>query len=125
MAQETSAGQGMERRRHERVDKKIDLRFGRWEDVTDVAIDRHGSLLDIGPGGLRFLTPEPVEIATQILLVLEFPGWRDDLQDWVQASTQSAIGVLKVIGMVVRCSSSTLEPGNYEVAVCFCGRVRK
>lgn len=125
MAQQTSTGHGMERRRHERVNKGIDLHFGSWQDVTDVAIDRQGSLIDIGAGGLRFLTAEPVEISSQILLVLEFPGWRDDLRDWVQAPDQSAIGVLKVIGMVVRCLPSTLAPNNHEVAVCFCGRVRK
>jgi len=125
MAQQTLAGQGMERRRHERVHKEIDLRFGPWEEVTDVAMDRQGSLLDIGAGGLRFLTREPVEIATQLLLVLEFPGWRDDPGDWVQSPDRPAIGVLKVIGMVVRCLPSSLEPGKYEVAVCFCGRVRK
>lgn len=124
MSQRSLAEHGMERRRHERVGKEIDLRFGIWRDVTDIALERQGSLLDISAGGLRFLTREPVEIASQLLMVLAFPGWRDDLLDWAQAENPAAIGVLKVIGMVVRCLDSSLAPGNYEVAVCFCGRVR-
>lgn len=125
MAQQSSAGQDMERRQYERLGKEIDLRFGPWQDVTDIGLERRGSLLDISAGGLRFLTREPVAIASQLLLVLAFPGWHDDQLDWVQARDPATIGVLKVIGMVVRCLASTLEPGNYEVAVCFCGRVRK
>jgi hypothetical protein len=116
---------GKERRRHERVHKMIDLRYGACDDFSEVAPNRQGTLLDIGGSGLRFMAEEAVEIATQLLLILEFPGWRDDQEEWVPSGDHSEIGVLRVMGTVVRCQASSLEPGKYEIAVCFCGRVKK
>ncbi len=123
--QEGGAEHFEERRQHERLPKDVDIHYGAFKDLSEIVIDQEGKLLDIGAGGICFLAKKHIEVATQIMLVLEFPGWQEGVADWQASSNDSDIGVLKVVGMVVRCLPSSLEPGLYEVGVCFCGRMKK
>lgn len=125
MALNESMEEGRERRRHERIPKEVNVHFGVFTDLTDINIDREGTLLDLGAGGVRILTQQYVEVASQIMLVLEFPGWAEGAFNWQVTADKSEIGVLKVVGMVIRCLPSSIEPGFYETAVCFCGRMKK
>ncbi len=125
MVLENNMEQFAEKRRYERLPKEVDIHFGMFQDLSEVVIDQEGRLLDIGVGGVRFLASEHVEVASQIMLILEFPGWQGGAVDWQVSSNESDIGVLKVLGMVVRCLPSSLDPDSYEVGVCFCGRMKK
>jgi len=114
-----------DRRCYARLHKTIEMRFGRFEDLSKFTADKSATVLDIGGGGLRFLSNESIDEGAQLMMVLEFPGWREWENEWAQSENLGDIGVLKVVGTTVRCSPSNLELGMYEVAVCFCGRVRR
>ena len=66
-----------------------------------------------------------VNETSQLMMILEFAGWQEGEIEWNCSGNGGDIGVLKVVGIVVRCIPSDQEPKKYEVAVCFCGRVKK
>ncbi len=57
-------------------------------------------------------------------MVMGFPGWIADDDEWQPSSKGSDVGTLKVIGEVVRVDPYTSQPGQNEVAVRFSGRIR-
>ncbi|MFA6498945.1 MAG: PilZ domain-containing protein, partial [Desulfurivibrionaceae bacterium] len=67
---------GEERRQEERVAKNLFVRFTRLEDLQDDVSYRDGKLLDISGGGLCFLAEEALPLGSQLVMVLEFPGWQ-------------------------------------------------
>ena len=113
-----------DRRLHNRVKKNCKLRFGSFWNLANISWKCEGDIIDIGGGGVRFLTGESVKQGTQLILVMGFPGWIADDDEWQPSSKGSDVGTLKVIGEVVRVDPYTSQPGQNEVAVRFSGRIR-
>lgn len=114
-----------ERRRHSRIRKDLKIRFGAlWSLAKSPSFDHEGDVIDVGGGGVRFVTSEPVSQGAQLILALGFPGWISDEDEWVESQDTSNIGVLKVIGEVVRVVPITTSEGRYDVAIRFSGRIR-
>ncbi|MEW6593707.1 MAG: PilZ domain-containing protein [Thermodesulfobacteriota bacterium] len=116
---------GRERRRYERLEKELAVRYCRLEHFGNSGPDSLGELLDIGGGGLCFLSPESIELGAQLVIVLEFPGWLAQGDHWVATKDDGDVGTLHVIGMVVWVAVSRKNPGGYDIGVQFSGIVRK
>lgn len=115
---------GGERRQEERVAKNLFVRFTRLEDFQADIPYREGQLLDISGGGLCFLTEESLPLGSQLVMVLEFPGWHAAANGkWIATKVEEDVGVLQVIGMVSWVAVSRSKPDRYETGVCFSGMV--
>jgi hypothetical protein len=80
--------------------------------------------LDISGGGLCFLVEESLPLGSQLLMVLEFPGWHAAANGkWIATKVEEDVGVLQVIGMVSWVAVSRSKPDRYETGVCFSGMV--
>jgi hypothetical protein len=113
-----------ERRQEERVDKNLFVRFTRLEDLQADIPYREGQLLDISGGGLCFLAEESMPLGSQLVMVLEFPGWHAAADGkWIATKAEEDVGVLQVIGMVSWVAISRTKPDRYETGVCFSGMV--
>ncbi len=114
-----------ERRREERVAKNLVVRFTRLEDLLSDIPYRDGQLLDISGGGLCFLTDDALPLGSQLVMVLEFPGWQAVADGkWLATKQEEDVGVLRAVGMVSWVAISRARPDKYETGVCFSGRVR-
>jgi len=117
-------GLGEERRQEERVAKDLFVRFTRLEDLTADVPCQEGQLLDISGGGLCFLAEESLPLGSQLVMVLEFPGWQTAADGkWIATKAEEDVGVLQVVGMVSWVAVSRARPGRYETGVCFSGMV--
>ena len=117
-------GSGEERRQEERVAKDLFVRFTRLEDLTADVPYQQGRLLDISGGGLCFLTEEAMPLGSQLVMILEFPGWHAAADGkWVATKMEKDVGVLQVVGMVSWVAVSRADPDRYETGVCFSGMV--
>ncbi|HSR37194.1 MAG TPA: PilZ domain-containing protein [Desulfurivibrionaceae bacterium] len=125
MEEANETGGGRERRRYERVEKDLAVRYCRLERFGSGALDGLGELLDIGGGGLCFLAEESIELGAQLVLMLEFPGWLADGDHWIATKNDDDVGTLHVIGMVVWVAVSRKNPAAYDIGVQFSGIVRK
>jgi len=115
---------GEERRQEERVGKNLFVRFTRLEDLKADVPYREGQLLDISGGGLCFLAEEAMPLGSQLVMVLEFPGWHAVADGkWIATKAEEDVGVLQVIGMVSWVAVSRTNPDRYETGVCFSGMV--
>lgn len=115
---------GGERRQEERVAKDLVVRFTRLEDLQADVPYREGQLLDISGGGLCFLGEESLPLGSQLVMVLEFPGWHAAANGkWIATKVEEDVGVLQVIGMVSWVAVSRSKPDRYETGVCFSGMV--
>jgi hypothetical protein len=113
-----------ERRQEERVAKDLFVRFTRLEDIQANVPYREAQLLDISGGGLCFLTEESLPLGSQLVMVLEFPGWHATANGkWIATKVEEDVGVLQVIGMVSWVAVSRSKPDCYETGVCFSGMV--
>ncbi|MFH1019220.1 MAG: PilZ domain-containing protein [Pseudomonadota bacterium] len=115
---------GEERRQEERVAKNLFVRFTRLEDLQSDVPSRDGQLLDLSGGGLCFLAEESLPLGSQLVMILEFPGWQAAADGkWIATKVEEDVGVLQVIGMVCWVAVSRSKPGCYETGVCFSGTV--
>lgn len=122
IAQEGCSGE--ERRQEERVAKDLVVRFTRLEDLHANVPYQEGQLLDISGGGLCFLAEEAMSLGSQLVMVLEFPGWHAAADGkWIATKVEEDVGVLRVVGMVSWVAISRAHPGRYETGVCFSGMV--
>ena len=116
---------GKERRQEERVAKDLVVRFTRLEDFSTEAPYQEGRLLDISGGGLCLLVEEAVPLGSQLVMILEFPGWHAAADGkWIATKVEEDVGVLRVVGMVSWVAISRAYPGRYETGVCFSGMVK-
>lgn len=115
---------GEERRQEERVAKDLFVRFTRLEDIQADIPYREGQLLDISGGGLCFLTEEALTLGSQLVMVLEFPGWLAAADGkWIATKVEEDVGVLRAVGMVSWVAVSRSRPDYYETGVSFSGMV--
>ncbi len=113
-----------ERRHEERVGKNLLVRFTRLEDLLADIPYRDGQLLDISGGGLCFLAEEALPLGSQLVLVLEFPGWQAVAEGkWIATKVEEDVGVLRAVGTVSWVAISRTKPDRYETGVYFSGRV--
>jgi len=113
-----------ERRQDGRVAKDLCVRFTRLEDLMGDVPYRDGQLLDISGGGLCFLAEDALPLGTQLVMVLEFPGWLASTDGkWVATKVEEDVGVLRAVGMVSWVAVSRAMPERYETGVSFSGRV--
>jgi hypothetical protein len=122
MAEQKDSGE--DRRQDERFAKNLLVRFTRLEDLLGDVPYRDGQLLDISGGGLCFLTEEALPLGSQLVMILEFPGWQAVADGkWVATKQEEDVGVLRAVGMVSWVAISRAKPDKYETGVCFSGRV--
>ena len=115
---------GEERRQEERVAKNLFVRFTRLEDIQDDVSYRDGQLLDISGGGLCFLAEESLPLGSQLVMLLEFPGWQAAADGkWIATKVEADVGVLRAVGMVSWVAINQADPDRYETGVCFSGMV--
>ena len=70
------------------------------------------------------MVEESLPIGSQLLMVLEFPGWHAAANGKLIATkVEEDVGVLQVIGMVAWVAVSRSKPDRYETGVCFSGMV--
>ncbi|MCK5322494.1 MAG: PilZ domain-containing protein [Desulfobulbaceae bacterium] len=112
-----------EKRKYERLDKKFKISYCQQEDLSNHVPNLEGELLDIGGGGIRFLAGESIKKNSQLVIRLEFSGWKVDKDEWTATGNSKDHGLLKVIGNVMWSVESRTEPGKYEVGVSFSGRI--
>ena len=113
-----------EKRKYERLGKNFDIFYRQLKDLPDHVPNSGGKLLDIGGGGIRFLANEFLKKHTQLVIEMEFSGWKIDKDEWTATGNNDDYGLLKVIGRVIWSVESRTEPGKYEVGVCFSGRIK-
>ena len=113
-----------ERRQEERFAKNLFVRFTRLEDIMADVPYRDGQLLDISGGGLCLLAEEALPLGSQLVMVLEFPGWHAAADGrWIATKVEEDVGVLRVVGMVSWVAVSRDKPEFYETGVSFSGMV--
>lgn len=113
-----------ERRQEERFAKNLYVRFTRLEDLMSGVPYRDGQLLDISGGGLCLLAEEALPLGSQLVMVLEFPGWHATTDGrWIATKVEEDVGVLRVVGMVSWVAVSRDRPELYETGVSFSGMV--
>lgn len=115
---------GRERRRYERLPRDGRLTYerlidGRLPYSPPVA---PGRLLDIGGGGLRCLIPEEVRKGEQMVVRMEFDGWKAEDDQWRYTGRDEDRGLLTVIARVMWCVAADGGEG-FEVGLAFTGRV--
>ena len=125
MAETESTMDDRERRRHERMEKDLAVHYCRLERFGDTGLDGRGELLDISGGGLCFLAGTAIELGAQLVIMLEFPGWLANGDQWIATKNEEDVGTLYVVGMVVWVAVSRKEPTRYDIGVQFSGIIRK
>ncbi len=123
MNESTAPDSMAERRQHDRVSKNLTVRYTKLEDLVKDIPFQEGELVDMGGGGLCFQASEPVNLGSQLVVVLEFPGWQAAGGKWVATKAEEDVGVLQVIGMVVWVAASREKPGCYDIGLRFSGMV--
>lgn len=113
-----------DRRKHDRLLRNFQMRYSFLEDLSRHRAEKEAELLDIGGGGIRFLTDERLSDGSQLMIELEIPGWQVKDGDWVPSNSREDIGQLQVIGVVMWVAASKSRAGRYEVGLRFTGQVR-
>ncbi|MDH5297624.1 MAG: hypothetical protein OEV91_01230 [Desulfobulbaceae bacterium] len=114
-----------EKRRYERLNRSYKVCYRYLVDLAAPSAAREGLVLDIGGGGLRFLSTEPVDESSQLAMVVEFAGWlTEGGEEWVATRDHGDVARLEVIAVVTHQQMSQSVPGRYEIGVRFCGRIR-
>ncbi|MFZ5774631.1 MAG: PilZ domain-containing protein [Thermodesulfobacteriota bacterium] len=110
-----------ERRRETRVARHLAIRYKRLEDLLHHDSWLEGGLVDLGGGGLSFLAAERFEPGSQLVIVLNFVGWREHDGEWTATGSIGDVGVLRAVGLVVWVASGHDEAGQWETGVRFAG----
>jgi len=114
---------GRERRKHERLSRDGRLTYERLADgrLPYSTPANPGRLLDIGGGGLRCVLPEEVRKGDQMVIRLEFDGWKAEEDDWRYTGRSEDRSLLTVLARVMWCAAA--DGDGFEVGLCFTGRV--
>ena len=114
-----------EKRQHERFSKSYKVLYRGMADLASPSSAQEGVVIDVGGGGLSFLAGEPLEVGSQLALLVEFSGWvAEETGDWVVTRDDNDVAELEVIAEVTRYEVSPTVPGRFEIGVRFCGRIK-
>lgn len=113
-----------ERRRYDRLEKEFAFTYTVINDLTNATLDEMGLILDIGGGGLRFLSSRRWRKNEQLLMKLDFADCQidDACPDTIPNSGDST-GML-VIGTVMW-SSATAQEDQFEIGIRFTARMHR
>lgn len=108
-----------DRREAERINKENAFQFTKLQDGNIGQQSLEGSMIDYSVAGLRFVTDEPLEKNTSLLIQLNLEALNSDAADWKSLwETGDAIS-LSIIGSVMWCLASKIESNLYEVGMRF------
>ena len=124
MTAKNDPGNKRERRHHERLKKKFNIRYSLADEVLDADFTSEGEIIDISAGGVRFLSPEELTKNTQLAILLQFQGWNVQDENWFQTDDKNDHGELAVIGVVMWSDASRNKTGYYEIVIRFAGRMQ-
>jgi hypothetical protein len=111
-----------ERRRYDRLEKEFAFRYSVIDDLTRSTLDEMGLILDIGGGGLRFLSSRRWKKNEQLLMKLDFEGWQIDDSGNVTIQYSGDSTSMLVIGIVMW-SAETAQEDQFEVGIRFTARM--
>jgi hypothetical protein len=111
-----------EKRSYERLPRNTAIVYRRMDELVDENSGHSAQLCDFSGGGARFLTDESLAKNAQLVLHLEFSGWRNNNDELVWTGGASDIGRLKAIGVVMWCAAAD-KAGLHEIGIRFVGRV--
>lgn len=112
----------LERRKHDRLEKEFVFSYSIFEELPRTVLDREGLILDIGGGGIRFLSSEEWHKNDLLLMKLDFKRWYDEGSITVPAEISADCSFMLVVGTVMW-SQETIYDGQYEVGVMFIARM--
>jgi len=111
-----------ERRKYERLKTEFTFHYSIFNSQSLDKLEKVGQVIDIGGGGLRFVSPQRWEKNEQLLMKLDFDEWQlDESVRFNIASNDDSTSVL-VIGTVMWCSDTPHED-QFEVGVRFTARI--
>ncbi|MEW6289828.1 MAG: hypothetical protein AB1545_08225 [Thermodesulfobacteriota bacterium] len=111
-----------ERRRYDRLEKEFAFRYTVFDDLAHASLEEKGLILDIGGGGLRFLSSRRWVKNDQLLMQLDFAGWRIDDAGCITIQGSNECTSMLVIGSVMW-SAETAQEDQYEVGIRFTARM--
>jgi hypothetical protein len=112
----------MERRRYNRMGKEFAFRYTLLDDLARATLEQQGLILDLSGGGLRFLSSRRWVKDDQLLMKLDFAGWRIDGGACVRLGNTGHCSSMLVIGSVMW-SAETAQEDQFEVGVRFTARM--
>jgi hypothetical protein len=111
-----------ERRRYDRLEKEFAFRYTGFDDLAHAILEEKGLILDIGGGGLRFLSSQRWMKNEQLLMKLDFEGWQIDDSGRVTIQSSGDGTSMLVIGSVMW-SAETAQEDQFEVGIRFTARM--
>jgi len=111
-----------ERRRFDRLEKEFAFRYTVFEDLAHATLEEKGLILDIGGGGLRFLSSRRWMKNEQLLMKLDFEGWQIDDAGNVSIQSCGDCTSMLVIGSVMW-STETAQEDQFEIGIRFTARM--
>lgn len=113
-----------ERRRYDRLEKEFVFRYAVIDDLTNATLAETGLILDIGGGGLRFLSSRRWRKNEQLLMKLDFEGWQIDESGNVTIRSSAESTSMLVIGAVMW-SAETAQEDQFEIGIRFTARMHR
>ena len=108
-----------ERREADRIEKENEFHYTKVK-VDDISAQSvKGSMLDYSVAGLRFVTAEPLEKNTSLLIQLDLAAFDGDGVDWKTLWETGDAASLNIIGSVMWCLASKVESNVFEVGMRF------
>lgn len=115
-------GTAAERRRYDRLEKEFAFRYTVFDDLAHATLAEKGLILDIGGGGLRFLSSRRWVKNEQLLMQLDFAGWQIDDAGCITIQSSNDCASMLVIGSVMW-SAETAQEDQFEVGIRFTARM--
>ena len=113
-----------ERRRYDRLEKECAFHYTVIDDLTNATLDEMGLILDIGGGGLRFLSSRRWRKNEQLLMKIDFADCQiDDAGTDTIPYSGDSTGML-VIGTVMW-SAATAQEDQFEIGIRFTARMHR
>lgn len=111
-----------ERRKYERLKTEFTFQYSIFNNLPQEKLEKVGLIIDIGGGGLRFLSPQRWKKNEQLLIRLDFDEWQLDDSIRFSIASKDDSTIMLVIGSVMWCLDTPHED-QFEVGVRFTARV--